>query len=167
MIDEQIRKHIGLVYLVVSRFESKYALPPGTDRDDLIQEGLLGLWEALEKYNPARSKFSTYAAFCIGAKLHRFFRWSRAQKRTGWRMVSLQMTTVDNEILEGIIPSEVRTDHTVERKLMLESLPERDRQIFLMYLEGFSQPELSRRFGLTQSYVSKLIRRTMKTVVNG
>lgn len=52
-----IKKHQGLVYHIVNRFN----VSP-FDRDDLIQAGMLGLLEAIKKYNiNYNAKFSTYA----------------------------------------------------------------------------------------------------------
>lgn len=52
-----IKKHQGLVYHIVNRFN----VSP-FDRDDLIQAGMLGLLEAIKKYNiNYNTKFSTYA----------------------------------------------------------------------------------------------------------
>lgn len=52
-----IKKHQGLVYHIVNRFNVSQF-----DRDDLIQAGMLGLLEAIKKYNiNYNTKFSTYA----------------------------------------------------------------------------------------------------------
>lgn len=39
--------------------------------------------------------------------------------------------------------------------------------MLMMYLNGYRQPELARRFGLTQSYVSKLLRRNIRDLRRG
>ena len=39
-------------------------LPPSVDREDLIEAGIMGLIDAVDKYDPERNcKFSTYARF--------------------------------------------------------------------------------------------------------
>jgi RNA polymerase sigma factor for flagellar operon FliA len=63
--DQQVRnqlmeKYLGVVYYVVNKlFKS---LPPSVERDDLVNIGVIGLGEALDRYNPYFGiKFETYA----------------------------------------------------------------------------------------------------------
>lgn len=42
------------------------------DEQDLIQQALLGLWHACEKYNPVDIRFSTYAVFWIRQYVSRY-----------------------------------------------------------------------------------------------
>ena len=42
----------------------------GGDRDDLVQEGMIGLLKAIRDYDPAReSRFQTFAALCIDRQI--------------------------------------------------------------------------------------------------
>jgi len=59
-----ILEHIPLVKYIVDKL-SVY-LPPSVDKEDLIEAGIVGLIDAVDKYDPARNcKFSTYARFRI------------------------------------------------------------------------------------------------------
>lgn len=59
-----IEDNINLVYTMVNRYFQKYAYD-----DDFIQEGMLGLIKASDKFNPEKGvKFSTYACNCIRNK---------------------------------------------------------------------------------------------------
>lgn len=52
-----VKKHQGLVYHIVNRFNVS-----SFDRDDLIQAGMMGLLEAIKRYDISyNTKFSTYA----------------------------------------------------------------------------------------------------------
>lgn len=62
--DEIILKYAPLVKYVVGRISMK--LPPSVDLDDLFQAGILGLIDAVSKFEPERGyKFPTYAEFRI------------------------------------------------------------------------------------------------------
>jgi len=52
--------HRGLVATIAMRYEHR-----GLDREDLDQVGLVGVCRALVRFDPARAKFSTYAALWI------------------------------------------------------------------------------------------------------
>ena len=54
--------------LVLKNVKSLYIL--GGDNDDLIQEGMIGLYKAIRDYNPAyNAKFSTFANICVSRQI--------------------------------------------------------------------------------------------------
>jgi RNA polymerase sigma factor FliA len=59
-----LRRHLPLVRRVVQRLASRK--PPHIDLDDLMSWGIVGLLDAIDKYDPAKEAlFSTYAQFRI------------------------------------------------------------------------------------------------------
>ena len=64
MRDVLIRQYLPLIKLVANRIIRK--LPPQIELNDLINTGVLGLIDAIEKFDPSRDiKFETYAEFRI------------------------------------------------------------------------------------------------------
>lgn len=62
--DELILKYAPMVKYIANRIATK--LPQSVDMDDLIQVGILGLIDAVSKFDPQRGiKFQTYADFRI------------------------------------------------------------------------------------------------------
>ena len=63
------RDHLVLEYLpYVKRIVNRIAihLPPNIDTEDLINVGVIGLMQAIDRYDPSReNKFTTYAAYRI------------------------------------------------------------------------------------------------------
>lgn len=58
--DELMVKYLGLVHYVVNKLFK--TMPSNVDREDLVNIGVIGLSEALERYNPYYGiKFETYA----------------------------------------------------------------------------------------------------------
>lgn len=59
-----IVEYTPLIKLIAQKIISK--LPPNVDLDDLISSGVIGLMDAIEKYDPTRdNQFKTYAEFRI------------------------------------------------------------------------------------------------------
>jgi len=59
-----ILEHLPFVKYIVDKL-SVY-LPPSVDKEDLIEAGIVGLIDAVDKYDPTKNcKFSTYARFRI------------------------------------------------------------------------------------------------------
>jgi RNA polymerase sigma factor for flagellar operon FliA len=62
--EAEILKHLPLVHTVVDRVASH--LPPNVDRDDLFHAGVIGLMDALTRFDVTRDNaFSTYAVMRI------------------------------------------------------------------------------------------------------
>ncbi len=60
----EVVRHLPLVHSVVERIAVH--LPPTVDRDDLFQAGVIGLIDALHRFDPGRDNaFSTYAVMRI------------------------------------------------------------------------------------------------------
>ena len=68
-IDGRLRDQLILDYAPIIRFVAQRIaarLPSNIDIDDLISAGVIGLMDAIEKYDPSRdNKFKTYAEFRI------------------------------------------------------------------------------------------------------
>ncbi len=62
--EDQLIKHAPLVKRVVTRMAARF--PPGVDHEELYQVGMIGLLDAVDKFDPTRDvKFKTYAEFRI------------------------------------------------------------------------------------------------------
>lgn len=62
--DQLIMDYAPLIRFVAQRISAR--LPSNIDTDDLISAGVIGLMDAIEKYDPGRdNKFKTYAEFRI------------------------------------------------------------------------------------------------------
>lgn len=62
--DAEITRHLGLVHSVVERLAAH--LPPTVDRDDLFHAGVIGLIDAIDRFDAGRhNAFSTYAVLRI------------------------------------------------------------------------------------------------------
>ena len=58
--EKLILGNMGLVQIIASQFYGK-----GVDKEDLIQEGNIGLMKAAYRFNSSKARFSTYASFWI------------------------------------------------------------------------------------------------------
>lgn len=79
--EEDITDYIMDKYknLVKSKAKSMYIL--GADSDDLIQEGMIGLFKAIRDYDSGRdASFFTFADLCISRQMYTAVQASRRQK---------------------------------------------------------------------------------------
>lgn len=75
-VDRLVEENMGLVAMVVRRYVGR-----GTDYEDLLQIGAVGLVKAAQKFDVSRNlKFSTYAVSKIIGELKTYFRDNGAVK---------------------------------------------------------------------------------------
>lgn len=146
------------------------------DKKDLVSEGIIGLMKAANTFDISKNvEFSTYAIRCIDNEILMFLRKNKKDGNVDSLDRIISNNTTDDEfrvgdtladdvdILEECVNNET---YQIIRKIVNE-LPERDRKMIIMHFgffnsKNYTQPELAEKFNLSQSYVSKLINRSLK-----
>jgi RNA polymerase sigma factor for flagellar operon FliA len=98
--EEALRKYAPLVKYVVDKVAA--GLPRTVDKEDLISTAIIGLYDALEKFDPGRgTKFETYAIWRIkGAVLDelRALDWASRTIRRKARQLDKATRTLDQRL---------------------------------------------------------------------
>lgn len=143
-------KHHLILHKVANTFAS------GADREDLVQEMLIGLWKALPTFRgDAKESTFTYRVVTNCA-----LTWMRGQARRRKReSKAFQQNALAAEI----------SGHGDERlELLYESirlLPAIDRSIITMALDGLSHAEIGEVIGSRENTISVRIHRIRKQLI--
>ena len=147
----------------------------GGDSDDLIQEGMIGLYNAIGHYDESMaSSFMTYAAICINNKLISAVSADGRQKNAplnGYVSIyssitdetgeeaSLSDVLPDTENInpEAIILNEEQEKLTINR--LFGKLSALEKGILSYYMEGMSYSEIAKIIGKTEKSVDNAIQR--------
>lgn len=71
--EEMVMRYVSLVHFVLGRLGISQGV--GNDYEDLVNQGLIGLIEAVDRYDPSfKTQFSTYATFRIRGKILDYLR---------------------------------------------------------------------------------------------
>lgn len=171
-VDKLVADNIRLAFYFAKRWYGQFEV------DEVNSLAFLGLTKAAKTFDPDKGiKFATYAARVINNEIRMAWRKDQNVKanRNGKMLGSFQdIITNDfegNELsLEDVIPSDVELEDSVvnevykrelEREVFeaLERLNEKQRgALYLYYIEGLNQRETSERMGISQSYVSRLLK---------
>lgn len=161
--------------LVLSR-AANYRLE-GQDRDDLIQEGMIALFQAIHKCPPERrNSFSSYAFQTVDNRMIDLLRQDQSQRAQALnKALSLDasagsehdsqdstLSLEDSVASEAVGPEEQIILKEFEKRLYTwigEELSERERKVLLAYLSGLSYKELSEDLGLSEKSVDSALQR--------
>lgn len=149
-----VEENRGLVYKVFNTRFSKYRYI----EEDLIQEGLIALWTACEKFDASRGlAFSTFAVTCIKNAMLNYL----AKERRYRSNTTSGDTVLDEEIGEATILDtleDTRAEDFEEKVLLAEVLEIAKEtghlEIIRLKLEGYSQKEIADIFKVTPSAIS-------------
>jgi RNA polymerase sigma factor (sigma-70 family) len=121
---------------------------PGSDRQDLEQEGLLALWRALPRFDSSKACLRTYCERVVSNQISSVLRARRAARRLRVPVITSQCVGYQSASIE------LRTD--VERVLAV--LPNDDRRLARLLAE-YSPTEASRILRKSRSTIYEGIQR--------
>ncbi len=161
-----IERNLRLVVYIAKKFENT-----GTDIEDIISIGTIGLIKAVNTFNPERGiKLATYASRCIENEILMHIRKNSGKRADVSIDEPLNVDWDGNELLLSDVLSgeedEVygAIEHDEDYRILhraVEDLPERE-QIIITLRFGLgggperTQAEVAKMLGISQSYISRL-----------
>lgn len=160
--------------LVKSKAKSMYIL--GADNEDLIQEGMIGLFKAVRNYDFGRdASFYTFAELCVSRQMYSAVRASNCQKHLSLNTyISLNSAPFGGEIdgdmeLSEVVaaaggnnPEELFLDKErvayLERKIE-EELSDFEKQVLDLYLTGMTYSQIARVLGRDEKSTDNALQR--------
>lgn len=144
--------------LVLGKVKSMYLL--GGDMEDLIQEGMIGLYKAIRDYDAGRdASFFTFADICVSRQVFSAIEKDSRKKHGPLNTsISLDVKTGDGESGESILANMISsvTDRNPEDIILSNELIDRvydfisnqltnvERQVIELYITGLKIPEIAK-----------------------
>lgn len=168
-----IQRNMDIVYA-----KARYFFIKGLDREDVIQEGLVGLYKAIRDYREDRSaSFLGFAQLCIHRQLVSAIKRANRQKH----IPQNSSTSIDRSIdfnegsrsYKEIIPN---SDKNLEDKYIYkeqlkilfkvldETLTNLEKEVFIQYLENKSYQEISKNLQVNIKTVDNALQRARKKI---
>lgn len=190
MTDEEIIKEIrngdkqALTYLmnkykeIVNLKVGKYFMV-GAEKEDIVQEGLIGLFKAIKTFNAKKNNtFKTFANMCIERQLITAIKSSNRQKHMPLNSyLSLNMSAYDNEEENGAELMDTFDSKTIEdpletiinkeyydeiEKSIDKTLSQFEKQVLDRYMKGESYVTIAKRLDSPVKSVDNAIQRIRK-----
>lgn len=159
-----VRKHARNMYIL------------GAEEQDLIQEGMIGLFRAIKDYDSGRdASFFTFADLCISRKIYNAIEASKREKHTPLNnYISLYSSNDDDNkdgktmfmdlLSAGEIsnPENLLIDReNVERieKLVEQELSSFEKQVFDLYITGMKYGQIAKVLGKDEKSTDNALQR--------
>ncbi len=160
--------------LVRKKAASMYIL--GADRDDLIQEGMIGLFKAIRDYDCGRdASFATFAELCISRQMYSAIKSLARKKHAPLNSyISIYASREDGEagmetFLEDILESDVSLipeQYVIDQENLQDleeeierELSDLERQVLDLYITGMSVKEISAVLGRDEKSTDNAMQR--------
>ena len=167
-----LKKYKDLVDMKVGKF-----FIIGAEREDIVQEGLIGLYKAIKSYNNEKeSSFKSFANMCIERQLITAIKTSNRQKHIPLNSsISLNadayddnsneelMDKLDMQVLEDPLETITKKEYykTIETKID-EHLSKFEKQVLRRYARGESYVSIAEKLAAPVKSVDNAIQRIRK-----
>jgi len=135
----------------------------GLDYDDLVQEGLIGLFNALETFDSTRGvSFSTYAITCINNCVADAIKKAARKKHlplSGYLSLS---EDDENMLTSGYTPEDIaiaNEEYTALQNKINDDLSDFERDVLALYLEGYDYIAVAQKLNTTPKSVDNALQR--------
>jgi RNA polymerase sporulation-specific sigma factor len=152
----------------------------GADREDIIQEGMIGLYKAIRDYRPdCGSTFRSFADLCVTRQIITAIKTATRQKHMPLNSyISLNRPVYDddneNALLESVVekhrfdPEEIlinKERFIILEKNLISSLSKYESTVLKLYLCGHSYTDIAHELQKTEKSIDNALQRIRKKIL--
>ncbi|MDD3185242.1 MAG: sigma-70 family RNA polymerase sigma factor [Anaerostipes sp.] len=164
MIDVLMERYRGLV-----RIESRKFFLVGGDEEDLLQEGMIGLFKAVQNYDERKeASFQTFATLCVKRQLYTMVTASNRKKHGPLNnYISFfteqgkyeELSETNSNPEELFLKKEQVQDYYTSIE---KNLSKFEKQVVKHYLDGKNYEEIAKEMGKSKKSIDNAIQRIRK-----
>lgn len=177
--DELAIEYLINKYKNFVRVKAKSYFLVGADREDIIQEGMIGLYKAIRDFKADKlSSFRAFAELCITRQIITAIKTATRQKHIPLNSyISLNKPIYDDDsdrtmldILSGAKitdPEEVFISHELSddiRERIQENLSDLESQVLMSYLDGKSYQEMAKELNRHVKSIDNALQRVKRKI---
>lgn len=153
-VSELVSRYAKLIWIKANIMANS-----ASDAEDLAQEGLLGLLNAISKFDSERRvKFSTFAEVCISNRMRTIL-----DKNRNVPVVETDGSDISND--EAVLPDTPESIFIEKEHLsqlyneIISLLSNREWKIFTLFLQGLSYKNIAEKLNISEKSVDNAIQR--------
>lgn len=170
--EEAIEKLFSIFKPLVNKIARSYFLTGG-DIEDLVQEGMIGLFKAIKNFKQNKNtSFKTFATTCIKNQIQSAIRVASSEKNmilsTALSIEQPNVIDDEDEEIEIVLPSPLpKPDEKIENKenfkeiarKIISTLSQLELKILIDYLKGYNYNEIALKNKITKKSVDNALSR--------
>ena len=165
--ETEISDFLMMKYKELVRKKARAMFLIGGETDDLIQEGMIGLFKADRDYVPGKeASFSTFAGICIERQLYSAIQGSNRQKHQPLNTYVSLSTEAEEKELRGELwadnPESIIIDRenvTDMRRQISQCLSKFENQVLEQYLQGYGYVQIAENMGKSPKSIDNALQR--------
>lgn len=163
--------------MVISKTRAFYLV--GADKDDLVQEGMIGLFKAIRDFDDTKQcKFGTFAELCVTRQLITAIKAATRRKHSPLNTyISLykpvyegDTQTTIGELLTGsdfnpellVLEEEMKQNM---KRMVSDYLSEMEKKVLHYYLKGLSYSEIAEKVGISFKSTDNALQRIKRKLI--
>ncbi|WP_250277728.1 RNA polymerase sporulation sigma factor SigH [[Clostridium] colinum] len=150
----------------------------GTDSEDIMQEGMIGLYKAIRDYKKTDASFQTFAKICIDRQVITAIKMANRKKHlplNSYLSLNMLVYEEDSEITyidkleesKALNPEEIVIDKenvkTLQKQIN-EKLSKLEKQVLKLYLRGKSYATIAKELQKDEKSIDNAIQRIRKKI---
>ncbi len=167
--DKAAAQHLLEKYKNAARGVARSYFLEGGDAEDLVQEGMIGLYAAITDYRPGGSSFKNFAYLCIARRIRSAIR-SAARKKHLPLKNYVPLLNADGQGLDvaafGDPETQIISEEEKEEffEFLRRELSPAEYRALLLYIEGLSAAEIAACEGKSEKSADNAVQRAKKKV---
>ncbi len=141
---------------------------PGGEHDDLVQEGMIGLWHAIRDHDPVRGPFGPFARLCVDRQM-----WDAVTRANRRRHQPLQEATpyeawMDVPVADFDPATLKESDDSVRaiRALVHAALSDLERETVIRYVRGESYDQMAAAMSVHRKRIDNALQRARRKIAD-
>lgn len=170
-IDQLILRYLSLI-----RAKAKNYFLVGGERQDLVQEGLLGLFKAIRDYDPQKNtQFKAFAVLCITRQLASALKKSNRHKNQPLNTYISLYQDYNGELeikdvleCEGQSPEQILIDKESASAFIgavKQRLTPLERKVFCKYIRGLSYVQIASELSVSNKSIDNALQRIKRKLL--
>ncbi len=159
-------------YMKLVRAKAKNCWIQGYETEDIVQEGLIGLLNAIEKYDTdSDCSLYTYASTCIDNRIRKAMQYANTDKcKTIDHSISIDDLPTEEKLNDSsATPEEIviaRENLDAVKAGVHALLSDLERDVLFLYLDGDDYKQISQQLGISAKAVDNALQRVRRKLKN-
>ncbi len=164
-VDFVVERYYPMVVKISGKYYTEWA-----EREDLIQNGLVGVLKAIYYYKEGKSSFNSFVWKSVESEIKSFLTYlNRRKNKMLTDSIKVDFYVEENEedkVLNFGYESKAFSEYLVQEflKECKKVLDEEEYRVFEMYLQRFSYREISENIGKKVKYVDNTLQKIKKKI---